>query len=102
MFPHALLAFFVLGLLFGPPAGVIVALPAEVLAPENRAPGMGVFYTLLYAGMATPTPLAGLTRDLTRNPAAPLVFGAALISFAVVILGAFRMFQNRGARLAPG
>jgi hypothetical protein len=40
------LALFVaLGLLFGPPPGILMALPAEVLRPENRAPGMGIFYT---------------------------------------------------------
>ena len=32
-----------IGLLFGPPAGLIMKLPTEVLRPRNRASGMGVY-----------------------------------------------------------
>ena len=42
----------------GPPAGVIMAFPAEVLRPENRAAGLGVFFTWYYAGMAAGPPIA--------------------------------------------
>ena len=94
-FPYPLVWLVALGLLFGPPAGIIVALPSEVLQPEHRALGMGVFYTCYYAGMAALTALAGLTVDLTRNAAAPLLFGGALLFAAILILGLFRAFQRR-------
>jgi predicted MFS family arabinose efflux permease len=94
-FPYPLVWFVALGLLFGPPAGIIVALPAEVLQPENRALGMGVFYTCYYPGMAALTALAGLTLDLTQNAAAPLLFGGALLFAAIFVLWLFRAFQRR-------
>lgn len=93
---HPLALFVALGLLFGPPAGIIMALPAKVLRPENRAPGMGVFTTCSYAGGAALPALAGLSRDLTGNPAAPLLFGGASLFMAIIILGLFRTFQRRG------
>lgn len=86
--------FIALGLLFGPPAGLIMALPTEVLRPENRAAGMGIYWTCYYAGMAVLTALAGLSRDLTNNPAAPLWFGGILLFIAIIILGLFRSFQR--------
>jgi predicted MFS family arabinose efflux permease len=86
--------FIALGLLFGPPAGLIMALPTEVVRPENRAAGMGIYWTCYYAGMAVLTALAGLSRDLTNNPAAPLWFGGILLFIAIIILGLFRSFQR--------
>jgi predicted MFS family arabinose efflux permease len=97
---HPLASLLALGLLFGPPVGIIMALPAKVLRPENRAPGMGVFYTCTYAGMAALPPLAGLSRDLTGSPAAPLLFGGTLLFIAIIILGLFRTFQRRSTNMA--
>jgi MFS family permease len=34
-----------IGAVAGVPAGAIMVLPGEVLRPQNRAAGMGVFYT---------------------------------------------------------
>lgn len=91
---YPLVLFLMIGLLFGPPAGIIMSLPTEVLRPENRAPGMGIFYTCYYAGMAALSPLAGLSRDLTQNPAAPLFFGGAVIFITIIIVGLFRSLQR--------
>ena len=98
--PYPLALFLALGLLFGPPAGIIMALPAEVLRPENRAPGMGIFSTCLYGVGAALSALAGLSRDLTDNPAAPLLFGGMLLFVTIVILGLFRAFQGRSTGMA--
>jgi len=92
--PYTLALFVALGLIGGVPAGIIIALPIEVLRQENRAPGMGVFYTVYYGGMAALTALAGLSIDLTHSPAAPLYFGGALFFIAIIILGLFRVFQR--------
>ncbi len=80
--------FIVLGLLFGPPAGVIMSLPNEVLRPENRGVGMGIFYTSYYAGTATLPALAGYLKDITGNMGAPFLLGGSL--FFIMILGVFR------------
>ena len=86
-----------LGLLFGPPAGIIVALPVEVLHPENRAPGMGLFHTCYYIELPILTALAGLSRDLTGDPAAPLLFAGVMNLLTLPVLALFRTLQGRWA-----
>jgi predicted MFS family arabinose efflux permease len=92
-------AFIVLMLVIGLPAGLIMALPAEALRAAARASGMGVFYTVFYAGMAVLPGCAGIARDLARSAAAPLLFAAAMLLAALVGLLAFRAVQ-RGSVVA--
>ena len=75
-------------------------LPTEVLRPENRAAGMGVYYTCYYGGMAGLVPVAGLLRDATQSPSAPLLFAASLLLGAAGSLAGFRLLQVRSA--VPG
>ena len=77
------------GVIIGIPGGAIMALPAQVLAPQSRAAGMGVFYTWYYLAMAFFPAIAGLLRDLSGDPRMPLFFAAAL---CVVTLGAVLAF----------
>jgi len=76
------------------PAGPIFSLLAPVLSPENRAVGMGVFFTLFYPGMATLPALAGKFRDLTGDPAAPILVASAMMATGVVLLILFRTAQR--------
>jgi predicted MFS family arabinose efflux permease len=76
------------------PAGPIFSLLAPVLSPENRAVGMGVFFTLFYLGMATLPALAGKFRDLTGDPAAPILAASAMMATGVVLLILFRTAQR--------
>lgn len=96
----SVLLFIGLGLLFGPPAPLIMALPVEGVRTENRAVGMGIYFTCYYVGMAAAPPLAGLARDATEQPAAPLVVAGALLIAALAALLAFRGVQHRGALAA--
>ena len=73
----------------------MMVLPGEVLRPENRAAGMGVFLTWYYAGRALLTPLAGILRDASGAPGAPLLFAGSLEIAAVVVLVLLRLFQGR-------
>ncbi len=93
----ALIVLIGLGLLFGPPAGLIMALPAAVVRPAQRALGMGLFSTCAAAAGATLTALAGLSRSLTGAPAAPILFGALLPCVALLALGIFRVVQQQAA-----
>ncbi|MET0527901.1 MAG: MFS transporter [Microvirga sp.] len=86
-----------IGLLSGPPAGLIMALPGEALRLENRSAGMGVFYTCYYAAMAGLVPVAGLLRDALDSASAPLIFGAAMMLLSAVSLLGFRIVQRRQA-----
>jgi hypothetical protein len=96
-----LLVCILIGLLSGPPPGLIMALPAEALRPENRSAGMGVFYTCYYAGMTALVPVAGLMRQVLDSGAAPLIFGAAMMLIAAVSLVCFRLVQRRQAAALP-
>ena len=84
-------------LIVGLPAGPIMALSPEALRPENRATGMGVFYTWHYAGMTVLPAIAGAAREVAATPAAPSLFAAALMVLAAAGLIGFRLTQ-RGAR----
>jgi len=76
-------------------AGVQAALPLEALGAGNRALGLGFFYALWFLGFALLPGAAGWTRDVTGDPAAPIVFGAALIALTAPLLGLFRWLQRR-------
>lgn len=85
------------GAVGGLPAGAMMVLPGEVLRPETRAAGMGVFFTWYYAGMALLTPVAGLLRDWTGAPGAPLVFAGGLEFAAMAVFILFRLSQRRSS-----
>jgi predicted MFS family arabinose efflux permease len=87
--------FSVIGLIRFLPAGIMAALPIEVLRPENRATGLGLFYTWWYAGVAGLPPVGGWTYDVTGSAAAPLLYAAALVFLTLAALGLFRFFQRR-------
>lgn len=88
----ALMAF--IGVVAGLPVGAMMVLPSEVLRPQNRAAGMGVFYTWYYAGMALLTPAAGILRDASGAPGAPLLFAGALEFAALAVLVLLRLYQR--------
>ncbi|HZH46364.1 MAG TPA: MFS transporter, partial [Roseococcus sp.] len=79
------------GLLSALPAPVIMTLPARALSPETRATGMGIYWTVYYAGMALLPPVAGWAADATGSgAAAALCVGAGFLFAAVVCIGVYR------------
>ena len=76
-------------------------LVAVVLRPEHLATGFGMFYTIFYLGLAVAQPLAGLTRDMSGDPAMPIFFAAALMTITLVGLGLFRWVEQLGEGRAP-
>jgi MFS family permease len=89
--------FIMLGIVFAPAGGLIMALPAQVLRPENRALGMGIFFTIYYLGMGIFPVIAVYALDLSGNPVAPLILAGVVILLAVVALVWFRLNQGRQA-----
>jgi MFS family permease len=87
--------FVVIGLIFGPPGGLIMTLPGEAVRLERRAIVMGVYFTCYYVGMGVAPALAGYARDLTGNAAAPLWFAGAMLIMASLMLFQFRYMQSR-------
>ena len=92
----ALLYGFFLGLSPGP----VMALPGEILRPESRAAGIGLFFTIFYLGMALLPPLGGAIRDRTELLEGPLILAAICTALTPVVLIAFRALQRRLQR--PG
>jgi MFS family permease len=82
------------GVLAGPPAGLIMAMPGEALRPRNRSMGMGMYYAVYYLAMAALMPLAGALRDATHNAAMPLYLAALLLAGAAGAVWAFRVVQR--------
>ena len=80
----AWLALAAVGVLASPPSSLIMAAAGRALSPESRAFGMGVHYTLFYLGVALLPPLAGLVRDVTGNPAAPILTGAGFLAASLL------------------
>ena len=81
------------GLLGGVPAAALVSLPAEVLRPESRSAGMGIFFTVYYFGCAVLPALAGLLYDRAGGAAA--LWMAAGLAFACIpTLAAFRRSRS--------
>ncbi|HJS86081.1 MAG TPA: MFS transporter [Acetobacteraceae bacterium] len=72
-----------LGAIIGIPGsiqpGVIVAVGTLSARPENRAAGMGIFYTTYYAGGAVVPALCGRAADAWGGPAGAM-YAAALVS----------------------
>ena len=87
--------FAAIGIVFGPAGGLIMALPAQVLRPANRALGMGIFFTVYYLAMGIFPIIAGVARDLTQNPAAPFVIAGLAILLALLALLAFEALKSR-------
>ncbi len=88
------LPFIAFGVFAWAPAGPIMALVSETLSADNRAVGMGVFYTWYYAGMGVLPPLAGLARDLSGSPAASVYFAGAMMLCALACVSLFRLKQR--------
>lgn len=94
MAPSPLVMLAIIGLVTGPAAGIIMALPARVLRPESRSLGMGVYYTWYYVGMAVLPGLAGLCRDLSGLAVAPLMLASTLLVLAIACALVFRRLEK--------
>ncbi len=82
------------GLLGMAPAGVIMALAGQAVAPERRALGMGIFFTIYHAFMTAAPPVAGALFDATGRVGAPLIFGMVLFASVVPATLGFRYFRS--------
>jgi len=83
-----------LGLTIGAWPGAIMALPSQILSPQGRSTGFGVFYMVYYGIMTVLPPVAGWLRDFTGGTTASVLFGGALLALTVAALAAFRILQR--------
>lgn len=78
-------------------AGPIMTLPGAILAPPQRAFGMGVFFTLYYAVMMVAPSLAGRVAETLGTPAVALLIGSGMSAACLVLLGLYRVSARRVA-----
>lgn len=83
------------GLAMGGWPGAIMALPSQVLSPQGRSTGFGVFYMVYYGMVAALIPIAGWMRDFTGDATASVQFGGVLMVMTLVALIAFRILLRR-------
>jgi predicted MFS family arabinose efflux permease len=98
--PSPLIMLAIIGVVVGPAAGIIMAMPARVLRPEARSLGMGVYFTWYYIGMAALPGIAGWCRDLSGVAAAPLTFASLLVIIAIACAVVFQRLERRSIKLA--
>jgi len=89
-----------LGILCGLPAGAIMSLPARVLEQKTRPIGMGLFFTIFYAGMLAGPAIGGKLSTSVGSASAALDFGAAALLACPVVLWLFRRILASGFRPA--
>jgi len=86
---YAWISFGVVGFVVGLAPGVIVSLPSQVLPPETRAFGMGIFYSIYYLLMMAAPPLAGAIADHLADANVAFHLGAAMMVLAIIALWLF-------------
>lgn len=91
----------VTGILLGLPPSIMMALLPRAVPARHLATAFGVFYSLFYLGMAVSQTLAGWLRDLTGDPAVPLLFAAALMVLTVPAVGLFWRLEAQPERADP-
>jgi predicted MFS family arabinose efflux permease len=82
------------GLMGMAPAGVIMALTGESMAPGRRAFGMGVFFTSYFVVLAPTPAIAGWLYDQSGDPFLPILFAALLFTLTAVANVIFRIAQR--------
>lgn len=90
-------AFVLLGIIGGLPAGLIMSLPQKVLGPEQRATGMGLFFTLFYLVQFAGPWAAGRLAKATGSSSVTFDLGAAMVVATIVCVLAFGVLARAGA-----
>ena len=80
--------------------GVIMAVGTLSARPENRAVGMGLFYTLYYLGGTFAPGLCGLAADLSGRPEGGLIAAAAISLLAIPLYMVHRALASHETMLA--
>ncbi len=86
------------GLLGAAPAGIVMALTAQSMAPQRRAFGMGVFLSVYFVIQTATPPLAGWLFDRSGDAFAAIQLAAALFAATAACYIGFVGLKRRLAR----
>lgn len=90
-----LILFIVAGIFIGIPTGNVMALTVEVVRPENRNTGTGIYYSVHHIGLTAMPILAGWLVDVTSDAAMPMIVGGVSSGLAILFLAMLRLAQRR-------
>jgi MFS family permease len=86
----------VLGVLGSIHPGVVMAIGTMSARPENRAVGMGLFYTVYYVGGSIAPAACGAVADATGDPVGGLLAATALSAMAIPVFMLHRRLSRQG------
>jgi cyanate permease len=89
------ITFTLYGIAYAIAVPVVSSLPALVLHPENRGPGIGIFQVWYFAGSAFMPITAGFIQDWTGGATAPILFATGMMFAVLCLHGVFRYEQRR-------
>lgn len=72
-----------------------MSLPNDVLAPGNRAFGMGLFFTVFYGAIFVAPAAAGWLAQATGSAAATFSFGGIMLLACLVLFAFFKLAGRR-------
>jgi MFS family permease len=90
-----MVTFTLFGIAYAIAVPVVSSLPALVLKPENRGPGIGIFQVWYFAGSAFMPIAAGFIQVRTGGASAPLLFATGMMFAVLCLHGVFRFEQRR-------
>jgi predicted MFS family arabinose efflux permease len=91
---------FLVGILGSIHPGLIMVVGTLSARPENRAVGMGLFYTVYYAGGTISPVLCGYAADLWGGPSGGVLTAAVLSAVTVPLYGLHRKLGRHESMLA--
>jgi predicted MFS family arabinose efflux permease len=84
------------GLAFGPAAGPILALTADIARPAVATLATGVFFAVYYGVFAAGPALTGALRDATGAAETPILAASAMLVLAMPLHALFRALPKPG------
>ena len=90
-----LMSVLIFGLIGMAPAGLIMALAAKAMRPENRALGMGIFFMGQFFLQGPAPGIAGWIYDNTLSPTFPMLFGIFLFLSTAIATVVFNQLKKR-------
>jgi predicted MFS family arabinose efflux permease len=91
--------FFVLfGVALGLSMPVVSSLPAQLLAPQNRALGFGIYFVWFYAGTPFLTAGGGWLKDRFTTAQFSFFYAAAMIALSLVLILFIRYQESKFSR----
>jgi MFS family permease len=85
--------FTLFGICYAASGPVVAALAAQVLRPETRGPGLGIYYIWYFAGSAFLPVAGGYLKDLTGTAASSVLFAIAMMVATLMLAVLFRLAQ---------